>query len=391
MKPRSERGTRPAEPRAFQGSGSRADDGRHPADEVGRPKQIPSGTHAPTEAELSAVRAGEEFDAKRIYAQIVEQATLNRFNKWRTWLNSTLTLVVLAAAAVTALFVFANTVQAVAILSVQPVPVRLVGYAGLAALLALVAVFSFRLCILFRRLRVNQQISTAQLKELSRRAELRELVQRDKVAAKTNLEAYLRGYPLDGIRDPGVVGTLRLDEETIKKLRDARDFLLDPDRFADHDSWLKDFQVHFQGRLHDAANSVVHDWMKLVGVQTALSPKSWVDSLIVLYCSYGMIGDLCRLYNLRMTGPGIVRLLALSLFNSYAAVQLEDLAQSVDIDTLAQSLDLDTFFDVAHGTFAGGLKKFVPKVADGAANAILTNKLGRATIALLSPVDTRGG
>ncbi len=364
--------------------------GRDPAEELGRPLQKPAGLREPTEREVIGARAVEDEEANRIYTRLLaQQATLGRFNSWRRYANATFFLAVLALLSLSALFVFAQSLRILGDLAIQPPVIQIFGYAALITCLTILAVFAARLLSLFVRLRRNEQISTVQLKELSGRAELRALVQRDKVTAKKNLEAYLQCYPLDERHTQDSLGMFRLDEETTKTLRDARTFLLDRDRFADYDSWLKSFQDCFQGKLQEAANKVVRDWMKLVGIQTALSPKGWLDSVIVLYCSYGMIGDLCRLYNLRMTGPGIIRLLAFSLFNSYAAGQIEDFAESVDLDSLAQSVDLDTFFDAAHGLGGGLVKKFLPKVADGTANALLIFKLGHATIALLQPINPR--
>lgn len=364
------------------------DAGRHAADELLRPRQSTGGLRDITEVERQSVKASEASEAQRAYEQIIrQQATLGRFNSWRKLANSTLLVTGLALFSLTGLFVFAQSLRILGDLAMQPPVIKIAGYTVLLALLAILAIFAARLSSLFVRLRRNEQISTAQLKALSSRAELRALVQSDKVAAKENLIAYLKSYPLDSGGTRAALGLFRLNDETIRNLRDAREFLLDPDRFSDHDSWLRDFQEHFQDKLQGAANKIVLDWMKLVGIQTALSPKGWLDSVIVLYSSYGMIGDLCQLYNLRMTGPGIIRLLALSLFNSYAAGQIEDFVDSVDVDSIVQSVDLETVFDAAHGLGGGLVKKFLPKVAEGTANALLTYKLGHSTIALLRPVN----
>lgn len=358
------------------------DAGRHPADELGLPRQMPLKMHVPTKDELAAIQVGEELEAKRAYAEAI-QSTLGRFNNWGRLLDKTLLVVVLAVLALLALFAFSQALQILAALAVQPLPLKVFGYALLTAIFVTLVVFSWRLLLLLRRLRVNQQISAAQLRELSRRAELRAMVQRDKAAAKSNLEAYLRSYPLPEGPAERALG-FQADDATIKKLRDAREFLLDHERFSDYDGWLSDFQLRFQDTLQGTASSIVGNWMKLVGIKTAISPNPMIDSVIVLYCSYGMIGDLCRLYNLRMTRPGMIRLLALSLFNTYAAVQLED-----NLDTLSGAVS-DNLFDFADlHTF--GLSdvagKFLPKLADGTANALLLRKLGKSTITMLRPLD----
>ncbi len=361
--------------------------GRHPSDEVGLPRQIPSQMHAPTDNELAAIRRSESAEAERLYAQVV-QTNLGRYSSWGRRADKTLFVALLALLALLALFVFAQTVQILAALAVQPIAIKVLGYAGLTAIVAVLLFFAVRLLILFFRLRVNQQISSTQMQELSRRAELRALVQRDKSTAKKNLQGYLEAYPLDAIAASGAPGLFQMDPATIQKLRDARDLLLDQDRFSDYDGWLRDFQLRFQEPLQGEADAVVRNWMRLVGIKTALSPYALLDSIIVLYCSYGMIGDLCRIYNLRMTKPGLVRLMAYTLFNAYAAGQIEDHAPD-----LAQIVEPTWLVDAVHA-IGGGLAdkivgKALPKVASGAANAVLTYKLGKATIALLRPVEPR--
>jgi uncharacterized membrane protein YcjF (UPF0283 family) len=346
---------------------------------------------APTDAERKIVDAAKKSEAERNYQQIKEQATFSRFNSWRRWADKTILFILLAVVALLALFVYAQSVQILAVLRTQPFLIATIGYAGLILLLGVLAIFSFRLFVLFYRLRVNQQISAVQLLELSRRAELRALVQRDKAKAKQNLEAYLQNYPLGPGSTFESIGMLRMDKATLDKLRDAKNYLLDRDRSADYDSWLGNFQERFQNELQHNADKVVRSWMKLVAVKTAISPYPLVDSAIVLYCSYGMIGDLCRLYNLRMTGPGIIRLLAFTMVNTYAAGQIEDLTQSVDASDLAQSAGMDEYLQplfkaVESIPFAG---KGLAKVADGAANALLINRLGRKTIAMLRPIEPR--
>lgn len=351
--------------------------------------------HAPTKQEMAAVEAGEELEARRLYDQAMQEG-LSRFSGWGRCVDRALLFTILAIGALLALFVFSQTFQVLAVVALQPRPIQLLAYAGLFAVFAILTTFSVRLLILFLRLRVNQQISAAQLQELSRRAELRELVQRDKAKAKANLETYLRTYPFDQFSMPVTPGAFRLDKDTTERLRDARDYLLDQERFSDYDGWLGDFRTRFQDVLQGAADKVVKDWMKMVGLKTAISLSALIDSLVVLYCSYGMIGDLCRLYNLRMTRPGIIRLMAFSLCNAYAAGQIEDHADvltetSANLTSgIAEKLGVNFHEILGAVPYAGDALKAGGKIAaDGLANALLMRKLGRTTIALLRPISPR--
>jgi hypothetical protein len=194
----------------------------------------------------------------------------------------------------------------------------------------------------------------------------------------------------------------------------ARELLLDQDRFTGFDSWFRDFRERFQWELQTVADNAVRDWMKLVGIQTAFSRKPWLDSAIMLYCSFGMIGDLCALYNLRMTAPGTVRLLGFTLFNAYTASRLDEVvdyaggvAGSLEIDRYVAPL-VETIGSLVGsmtpaGPVAGGLiGKSMGKLAgkatgdatkmaiEGAASALLMRKLARTAILMLRPLDDPG-
>jgi hypothetical protein len=411
-RPKGDAGVKPAFP---EHEPQAVDAGRHPDDEAGIPNVKPAEMHETTEAENEAIRKAEDLEATRVYAQMVEQATLGRFDRFNTWRRRANRVLLLGASAVLALlglFVYAHAVQILAALAFEPLLIKVSGYAALVALVGVLAAFAARLLLFFFRLGVNQQISATQLRQLSNRADLRALVQRDQSAAKKRLEQYLREYPLDERGSLDAVGMLRMDEDRIRRLRAARVFLLDPDRFTGFDSWLNDFRERFQDELQAAADQALRDWTKLVGIQTAFSRKPWLDSAITLYCSFGMIGDLCALYNLRMTGSGTIRLLGFTLFNAYTASRLDDVVDYAG--GIAGSLEIDKYiaplFETVGGvvglaggpagalagsragkslgTLAGKAAGDATKMAiEGAASALLMRKLARTTIIMLRPVD----
>lgn len=377
--------------------------GRHPDDEVGLVKQLPSGTHESTAQEKAAVETGEALATRKLYDQAV-QDRLGHFQQWGRLADRTLVLALLALTALCSLFVFSQTVQILAAIAAQAAVLKWLSYTGLAVIFAILAAFSIRLLFVLLRLRVNQQVSAAQLRDLSSRAELRALVEQDKALAKKNLEDYLRKYPYEQMCIPVTPGAFRFDKESVFRLQSARDYLLDQELFSDYDGWLNNFRSRFQDHLEQVANQIVLDWTKVVGIKTAISRSSLLDSVIVLYCSYGMVGDLCRLYNLRMTGPGIARLLAFTLFNTYAAGQIEEHADAItgavsDIgsataEAVAPGISEKIATSLPHlfsaVPYVGAvLKTVVEPVGDGVANAFLMRKLGRTTVALLRPINPR--
>lgn len=373
-------------PRKIDRSGVDPDAGRHPEDEIGLPKQVPTRMHEPTAKELAALQLNEEIEAKRLYHEAVK-ARLSRFAGWGRSYDRILFWTALFAGAILALFVLSQTLQILSTVSLQPFPIRAAAYAGLLVIFGILCFFAVRLAVMLIRIKLNRQVSVAQLAELSRRAELRDLVERDKARAKKTLENYLRSFPLEKTTN------VQLERDELDSLRESRDYLLDSDRFSDYDQWIKEFQVRFQTTLQCAADRIVKRWMNLVALKTALSSSPLIDTIVVLNCSYAMIGELCQLYNVRMARTGLLRLLAFSFANSFMAGQLEEHADEL-IENAADSISgiaqkLGVSFHEALGSVpvvGDGLKMAGKIVADAAVNAFLLRRLGRSTIKLLSPI-----
>jgi hypothetical protein len=147
MNPRFKGESSPAQEPAPRSSHSPVPDlGRHPDDELGLAKQLPSGMHEPTKQELAAIEAGDELEARRLYDQAM-QAGLSRFSQWGRWADRTLLFTVLAIAALSALFVFSQTLQILEFVALQPQPIQVLAYAGLIAIFTILAVFSTRLLV----------------------------------------------------------------------------------------------------------------------------------------------------------------------------------------------------------------------------------------------------
>jgi hypothetical protein len=63
------------------------------------------------------------------------------------WADRTLLFTVLAIAALSALFVFSQTLQILEFVALQPQPIQVLAYAGLIAIFTILAVFSTRLLV----------------------------------------------------------------------------------------------------------------------------------------------------------------------------------------------------------------------------------------------------
>lgn len=210
------------------------------------------------------------------------------------------------------------------------------------------------------------------------RQQLRKLASSDMKEAKHRLNEFLSDFPsdLDSARN---LKRLGFTAESLKSLTDARTELLSP-RDGDSRKWLKDLNDNFLVRLDTVAKERVMHYAKRVGLKTAVSPKGFLDSTIVVVNSYLLLTDLCDLYNVRAGRLGTLRLLARIGFNTVIAGNLDQPA-----DILEQQLR-DSIQDWATTIVAAVIGKFVAKAAEGGANALLIHRFGKAAMCELRPL-----
>jgi uncharacterized membrane protein YcjF (UPF0283 family) len=224
------------------------------------------------------------------------------------------------------------------------------------------------------RLRANRQIQLRQLLALDGRAELRRQESMDQ------LGEYLREYPLDG----DFSNSSNFEEDTWRHLRQAREDLVDSwwHRLrATPEHWITRFREDFQSHLDRCANEKVHQAAVIVAFKTAVSPLPLVDMAIVVFWSFRMMSDLCRIYHLRVGTFGTAALLTQVFIHAYVAARMDEWEEHA-ADKLEQILGQLPVPDLAKTL----VSRVGSKAGAGLANYFLMRRLGSRASRLLRPV-----
>lgn len=357
---------------------------------LGRPDQIPvqqqplsSDDHKALSAEADRLAAEESARIEEMLASDPEVF------RWLGWFSSPLAFtILLGAVGLSGLFLFNQVMSLLASLAAQPEWIQYAGYTAIGILGGAVLLAMLRVIVLYVRLKRNQQVRLRVLGELSLRTRMRWLVKAKSDEAKARVEDYLKTYPLTTAKEKKRLQALGLTQERIAALEKARAELLEPARYTSLDSWFDRFRTCFQSVIDDAAAERISYWSKRTGAVTAVSPNAFVDGAATLYHGFAMIGDLCRLYNLRAGRAGTAVLLGQVFFYSYLAGQLNDF-ESVAQDHLESALS--PLKDLASAGAVGGVVaklggKLGSKALAGALNYVLLRRLGHYACRLLRPV-----
>ncbi|OGR13011.1 MAG: hypothetical protein A2341_28135 [Deltaproteobacteria bacterium RIFOXYB12_FULL_58_9] len=278
---------------------------------------------------------------------------------------------VAAGAALVGLYLYSHALSALALLSGILEPWRSVAFAGLLLLVGVVVIAGARLAFVGLRLRANHQLPVL---ELYRRGASRQLAARGAAEAHTLLVAYLRGFSLNRSLPPG------LDRAVTQCLTDERATLLDPDLRLDAASWRGRFEDRFLSILDAAAKGRIKHHAFMAGAKTAVAPNGLIDILVVGYYGMALMTDLCRIYNLRTNRWDTARLFGRFLLAVYVAGETGDAA-----------LDLyDHFHGLINATVPNRTGRgLASRAAEGAVNAAMLHRIGRAAQKALRPVEMR--
>jgi uncharacterized membrane protein YcjF (UPF0283 family) len=337
-------------------------------------------------AEAQAAEAAAE--ARRLEEQLAADPGVLRLPPFLVHPLVTGGLVGLAA--LLGLFLFAQVTSTLAALATLPAWAQYSGWAILAVLSGLVVFTVGRFVVFYLRLNPNQPIRLRSLERLAERTRLRWLVEQKKGEARERLMAYLEGYPLTGASDRAALVGLGVSEDQLHQLEQTRAKLLDFNRFANSEDWFTAVRTQFQAPLDTAAVSRVKYYSWRIGFMTAVSPNSLVDTLLTLYCSFMLLADLCRIYNLRVSRLGTAVLLARAFFNSYLAGQLSEFHSVAEagIQELMGRAGLHFGSLATDAALAKVAGKFGTRVASGVLNSFLLQRLGHYAARLLKPVRT---
>jgi uncharacterized membrane protein YcjF (UPF0283 family) len=363
-----------------------------PDEGPGRPIQAPSEaallTAADWERIADAQAAEAAAEARRLEELLVAEPGVLRLPAFLV--HPLVGGVLVGLAALLGLFLFAQVTSTLAALATLPAWARYGGWAVLAVLTGIVLFTIGRFVVFYLRLKPNQPIRLQSLERLAERTQLRWLVEQKKGEARERLMTYLQGYPLAEAADRAALAGLGLGEEQLRHLVRARAELLDLDHFANSDDWFAAVRTRFQGPLDAAAEARVRYFSVRIGLMTAVAPNALVDTLLTLYCSFMMLADLCRIYNLRVGQLGTAILLTRAFFNAYLAGQLTEFHSVTEAGIQGLMAHTGLHFgslaqDAAVAKVAG---KVGTRFASGLLNCFLLQRLGRYAARLLKPVRT---
>lgn len=359
---------------------------------LGRPEQIPASSAPLTDADRARMRADEEAQALRELAEAEELlASDPAVMRWAGWFAHPLAAAFLVGSAgALGLFLYSQVLNILANVATQPLWVQYASYAGLGLLSFAVLYSMLRLMLLYVRLRQNRQIRLKGLEELHARTRLRWLAHAKTGEAKSNIEEYLRTYPIDTDKGRKVLARVGVTTEMAAELAKVRDELLDPAKYASSGLWFERFRDGFQTKLDEAAAERIKYWAKRCGVVTALAPNGLIDSLSSMYFGFALLADLCQVYNLKAGRTGTVVLLGRVFFNSYLAGQINDLEKLTEEQY--NQLSAHVFQAIGAGVGSNVIQPFIGKASakatSGILNYLLLNRLGKYACRLLRPIGT---
>lgn len=262
--------------------------------------------------------------------------------------------------------------SAIQMVSHLPLPAQYIAYTAFGLMTFVVLIALLRFTWLYIRIPANRQISLGEFDPIEGRNQLRSVVIGRMEESRTQLKKYLEKYNLI----PEDLQELGFQPEEIAQLIKKKDRLLALSEDIDTDtrSWIGEFKEDFQGVLDKASKRKIFTCAKITAIKTGINPNSFIDLTIVLYYSFQMVSDLCRIYNLRLGTLGTYYLLGKIFLHAYIASGLEetfeDLSEAMISDLKSRPI----------------LKHFIGKSAEALANGMIIRRLGRVTMKQLCPV-----
>ncbi len=344
--------------------------------EVGQPLLAPESLEPLTEdqrREIKQMMQDEEEARARKYYERYGRASGLRIPSFL--FSPTFILLVVALAGVFFLFVFTQVLSLFQSLQAYGPLVQYIGYGAMGLLILALAAAGLRIAYLYLRLSRNRQISIPALSGLAERQELRDISERELSRARARLASYLNRYPLDDGQKNRELLRAGFQEEEIEMLKGQRRLLLDESVSPGAEEWVRSFRSGFQEVLDQCARRRIKSLALRGGVKSAIIPIPIVDTIIILYSAFYMIGDLCRIYNLRMGALSTAVIMGRAFVHAYLAGEIEEVSEKV-FDSV---FDSQEFLSQLAGAVA-------PRLVEGKANAFLLYRLGRSTSNLLRPV-----
>jgi len=249
-----------------------------------------------------------------------------------------------------------------------------------------------KIIFLFKKLQKKPDVELESLRVLAERSRWRALIQHETKRARDELKKYLGDYMINEDRLSTLLRRSTEDTTVIRKLKHAREILLDENYPEGEDKWIENFRDEFQSMLDATASASVKYHCKRTAIYTAASQKPFLDSIIVLYYSSSMIRELLEIYGCRPTWRTTSVIFLRISFGAFVAGQTDktfDAASDRVSDLMAddtEPLNDDVISGWAGETLGGISKVAVKSIGQGMVNYFLLKRLGAACIRALQPV-----
>ena len=276
---------------------------------------ISSETRRKREANDERARIEIETEAS---GQIVNVIPELRLPRWLT--GGGLLFGVFAILSLVGLFVFAQTITLLAHVAILPKLIRWSSYLLIGVLIGGIVLGVARLLIAYVRLRRTQRITLRGIDSLNERAQFRRLAAGEIDKAHRLVLKYLDDFPTDR----GALVKLGFSDELAKKLLSSRSELADPSKHLGTTDWLKRFRQDFQSVVDKAADACIKRHAQRVGLKVAALPWALVDVAVVLRGAFMMIGDLCKIYRLRLGAAETLIVMGWAAVQSIFAGKIEE-------------------------------------------------------------------
>jgi uncharacterized membrane protein YcjF (UPF0283 family) len=277
------------------------------------------------------------------------------------------------------LFVISQAVSLLGEIEKLPDWMAIPALTGAGLLILVMAVAGLRLVGLYLRLRASPLVSVRAIQELTVRAEMREIAAQQYSAACGALRAFIDRYPMDGKRSQKLLQRNGFRPDEIERLRWSAAHLRGRE-LTTYEGWLHECDQTFLSVLDQVARRRIRLYAVAVGIKTAAVPNGLADTAIVLLNAYLMIGNLCRIYNLRANSLGTLAILGHVFVNAFSAAGLEHLSDMA-------SAHMSDTMTTAGGMLAGVARTATARLAEGSANGLLFRRLGLASMRRLRPIQ----
>lgn len=354
--------------------------GRDAADEaipLGRPTAVRevSADVQRRRDEQSQAQEAEDALQKALRAETEHASAMVR----RVFRGFILTSVAIVAS-LAGLLIFTQLIEAIQILTTWPTWLRVIGWLTLGTCSLLLLWSLGRLLWFVARFRRNRPLARRLLDE---REQLHELAKHAHAAAREQLGAFMREYPLNDAAQLAFLRTWGLSERDFEVMRRKRADLLESGNLQGSRSWQESFETCFLAPLDTSATTIIRRYALLTATKAAISPWALLDMVIVIYMGTSLLGSLCRVYQLRAGPLDMLYLFGLVMGQSFFAGEIEEHSEEIASslgDTLSSVIGTSAATSSWGGAIAG-------KAGQGITHFLLLNRIGRNACKLLRPLS----